>query len=193
MQTQNTIKMIASLHRGIFVPLVGPNEQPVNVHNFLKEKGARVSLDHVRAMMEGKETEFKDFEVYECTKEVAGQQPTPPVRPLPGRLTSSPQKPVAVSGAPAVAKGRGREYAPSGEPVKLLKRGTVYAQLMEMLVQGATMKELLESTTNNTAGGVNDVLSWQVKHRGYGLRFDKETGKYHLVFPKGMRALKYQD
>jgi hypothetical protein len=193
MQAQNAIKMIASFNRGIFVPLVGPNEEPVNVHNFLKEKGARVSLDHIRAMMEGKESEFKDFEVYEVRGQHLPQPSSTPVRPLPGRLTSSPQKTGMVSGAPAVARGRGREYAPSGEPIKLLKRGTVYATLMEMLVQGATMKELLESTSNATAGGVNDVLSWQVKQRGYGLRFDKETGKYHLVFPKGQRALKYQD
>jgi hypothetical protein len=199
MQAQaQTIKMIASFNRGIYVPLIGRNEQPANVHNFLKEKGARLSLDHIKAMMEGREQTFKDFELLEVSGHHGGVQqvePEAPRRGVPGRLAqaqNTPQKADLRSTAPAVARGRGREYPPSGDDIKPLKRGTVYANLMEMLLKGATMKEMLESTTNATAGGVNDVLSWQVKHRGYGLRFDQETGKYHLVLPKGHKGLTYQ-
>lgn len=204
MQAQSAIKMIASFNRGIFIPLVGANEQPINVHNFLKEKGARVSFDHVKAMMEGREREFKDFEVLQVTKAESGAvqiepQPAKAVetKPQPSRLPGNllkpgVQKPSLQSGAPAIARGRGREYAPTGE-VKPLKRGTVYAKLMEMLIDGATMKELLGATSNATPGGVNDVLSWQIKQRGYGLRFDQETGKYFLVFPKGHKELTYKD
>jgi len=195
MQAQNTIKMIASFNRGVFVPLVGQMSGAVNVHNFLKEKGARISLDHVKAMLEGKERAFKDFEVVEILGhqgDIPAQASAPArLRPLPGTLVSGPQSTAMKSDAAAVPKGRGREYAPTGE-VKPLKRGTVYAQLMEMLLHGATMKELLAATTNATAGGVNDVLSWQIKQRGYGLRFDQETGKYWLVLPKGHTGLTYQ-
>lgn len=199
MQAQNTIKMIASFNRGIFVPLIGANEQPVHVHNFLKEKGARVSLDHVKAMMEGREQAFKDFEVLQVLGHHGttphAEEPAPaPRRQIPGalaRAAAQPQPTTMPSPAPAVARGRGREYAPSGE-IKPLKRGTVYAILMEMLLKGATMKEMLDTTQNTTAGGVNDVLSWQIKQRGYGLRFDQNTGKYHLVLPKGHKGLTYQ-
>jgi hypothetical protein len=205
MQTQNAIKMLASFNRGIFIPLVGVNEQPAVVHSYLKDKGARISLDHVKAMMEGREQEFRDFEVVQVighhgpmptqTPMAAAPQPQASVTPnrLPGRLVNpGQQEPSLTSPAPAVGRGRGREYAPSGQ-IKPLKRNTVYAKLMEMLVQGATMKELLSATANTTAGGVNDVLSWQIKQRGYGLRFDQSTGKYHLVFPDGHSTLKYQD
>jgi hypothetical protein len=204
MQTQNAIKMIASFNRGIFVPLIGAHQQPVAVHNFLKEKGARVSLDHVRAMMEGRESEFKDFEVVQVVGHRSGAQEASPQQPapvrrnpmpsgLPGRLVNpGVQQTNMPSPAPARARGRGREYAPSGT-VKPLKRGTIYAKLMEMLVNGATMKELLSATSNTTAGGVNDVLSWQIKQRGYGLRFDQASGKYFLVMPNGHNKLTYAD
>lgn len=205
MQTQNAIKMIASFPRGIFIPLVGVNEQPAVVHNYLKEKGARLSLDHVKAMMEGREQEFKDFEVVQVIGhhgDVPAQASAPTIprttapsmsARLPGRLvTPGKQEPSLASPAPAVGRGRGREYAPSGT-VKPLKRNTVYAKLMEMLLHGATMKELLGATSNTTAGGVNDVLSWQIKQRGYGLRFDQDTGKYFLVLPEGHKTLSYQD
>ncbi len=202
MQTQNAIKMIASFNRGIFIPLIGVNEQPAVVHNYLKEKGARISLDHVKAMMEGREQEFKDFEVVQVMGHRLSDMSTA-VRPqmasapmpsrLPGRLVNpGAQAPSLASPAPAVGRGRGREYDPSGE-IKPLKRNTVYAKLMEMLLHGATMKELLGATTNTTPGGVNDVLSWQIRQRGYGLRFDQVTGKYHLVLPKGHVGLQYQD
>lgn len=202
MQAQNAIKMIASFNRGIFIPLVGVNEQPAVVHNFLKEKGARVSLDHVKAMMEGREQEFRDFEVVQvmgsrlptqsAMPAAVQQTPAMPSR-LPGRLVNpGVQQSTLPSPAPAVARGRGREYEPAGD-VKPLKRNTVYARLMEMLLNGATMKELLGATSNTTPGGVNDVLSWQIKQRGYGLRFDQNTSKYHLVLPKGHTGLTYQD
>lgn len=198
---QNAIKMIASFDRGIYIPLIGANEQPLVVHNYLKEKGARVSLDHVKAMMEGRETAFKDFEVVQVTPATAGTQATAPApKPvqaprIPGRMltgSSDTTPPLPSSGAMPVARGRGREYPASGV-IKPLKRGTVYAKLMEMLIPGATMKELLSATTNTTAGGVNDVLSWQIKQRGYGLRFDQATGKFYLVFPAGQKALTYKD
>lgn len=205
MQTQNAIKMLASFSRGIFIPLTGVNEQPVVVHNYLKDKGARVSLEHVKAMMEGRESEFKDFEVVQvigahgATPQAAPVQPVQqqaaPTLPnrLPGRLvTPGKQEPSLPSPAPAATRGRGREYAPTGV-IKPLKRNTVYAKLMEMLLKGATMKDLLGATSNVTAGGVNDVLSWQIKQRGYGLRFDPATSKYYLVLPQGHTALTYQD
>lgn len=198
---QNAIKMIASFDRGIYIPLIGANEQPLVVHNYLKEKGARVSLDHVKAMMEGRETVFKDFEVVQVTAAKAmAQAAAPASKPiqaprLPGRLVTGSgdtTPPLPSSAAMPVARGRGREYPASGQ-IKPLKRDTVYAKLMEMLIPGATMKELLAATSNTTAGGVNDVLSWQIKQRGYGLRFDTATGKFHLVFPKGQTALTYKD
>jgi hypothetical protein len=155
-------------------------------------------------MMEGRESEFKDFEVVQVIGHHAGaqqaqaQQPAPVRRNpmpsgLPGRLVNpGTQQTNLTSPAPAQARGRGREYAPSGV-IKPLKRNTTYAKLMEMLVKGATMKELLAATTNTTAGGVNDVLSWQIKQRGYGLRFDQGSGKYFLVMPEGHKELKYAD
>jgi hypothetical protein len=194
-QTTSQIKMFASFNRGIFLPLVGANADPKNVYNVLKDKNARISLDHVQGLMEGRESVFKDFEVVSIVgaKTIAGddQAQSAPVdkrSPVP----MGPQKATLQSGTAQVARGRGREFPPSGQ-IKPLKRGTVYAQLMEMLVKGATMKELLSATSNTTAGGVNDVLSWQVKQRGYGLSFDQATGKYRLVFPQGHSALAYQD
>lgn len=204
MQAQNTIKMIASFNRGIFIPLIGQHEQPVAVHNLLKEKGARVSLEHVRALMEGREREFKDFEVLQVLGHNGPVQPTQQMqaaavrRPqmpsgLPGRLvTPGMQTANLQSPAPARARGRGREYLPNGA-VKPLKRGTVYAKLMEMLLTGATMKELLAAAGNDTAGGVNDVLSWQIKQRGYGLTFDQDSQKYFLLLPEGHKTLTYQN
>lgn len=214
-QTANSVRMMASFNRGIYVPLVGPNADPNNVYNYLKDKNARISLEHVRGLMEGREELFKDFEVVTildartirgesipASSPVASdtaqavvnadvkQTVAPVVRRVPG--TTGPQQTNLQSGSPQVARGRGREYAPSGI-IKPLKRGTVYAQLMEMLMKGATMKELLAAVGNQTAGGVNDVLSWQIKQRGYGLRFDAATGKYHLVLPQGHTALVYQD
>jgi hypothetical protein len=201
MQAQNTIKMIASFNRGIFIPLIGAHEQPVAVHNYLKEKGARVSLEHVRALMEGREREFKDFEVVQVLGHQGPVQPTQqaaavrrPQMPsgLPGRLvTPGVQQTNLQSPAPARARGRGREYQPTGV-IKPLKRNTVYAKLMEMLLQGATMKELLAAAGNDTAGGVNDVLSWQIKQRGYGLTFDEASQKYFLLLPEGHKTLTYQ-
>ena len=202
-QATAQIKMFASFNRGIFVPLVGPNADPKNVHNYLKDKNARISLDHVKGLMEGSESVFKDFEVVDIVgaKTIAGEsvpsappvqtQIAAPVKRTPVPITG-PQKTTLPSGTQQVARGRGREYPPSGQ-IKPLKRGTTYAKLMEMLVVGATMKELLAATTNTTAGGVNDVLSWQIKQRGYGLTFDQATGKYKLVFPAGHTALTYQD
>jgi hypothetical protein len=66
---------------------------------------------------------------------------------------------------------------------------------MEMMLrpEGASMKEMLDKAGNKTSGGVNDVLSWQIKQRGYGLRFDEGTSKYHLVLPKGHDKLTYKD
>jgi len=206
MNTQTAhIKMFASFNRGIFVPLVGPNADPKNVYTLLKDRNARISLDHVQGLMDGRETVFKDFEVVEVVgaRTIAAEpvatimapvqqpgQPAPVVRRAP--IPMGVQKTNLQSGTAQVARGRGREYPASGV-IKPLKRGTVYAQLMEMLVKGATMKELLAATSNVTAGGVNDVLSWQVKHRGYGLSFDQATGKYKIVFPQGHTALTYQD
>lgn len=209
--TQTQIRMFASFNRGIFVPLVGPNADPRNVYNFLKDKNARISLDHVAGLIDGREQVFKDFEVVSIhgARTIAGesipaaspvasdaalqatqQQPAPVVKRNP--VPVGPQQTTLQSGTSQVARGRGREFPPSGN-IKPLKRGTTYAKLMEMLIPGATMKELLAATSNTTAGGVNDVLSWQVKQRGYGLSFDQATGKYKLVFPAGHTALTYQD
>lgn len=197
------IKMIASFNRGIFIPLVGINEQPDSVYNFLKEKNARISLDRVKNMMEGREEQIKDFEVLTCYGHhgAAPQESIPAASKIatqPASVRPSlaiPKGPLSSdikSSAPHVAKGRGREY-PAKKEVKPLKRGTVYATLMEMLVHGATMKEMVASTGNTTAGGVNDVLSWKIKQHGYGLRFERETGKYHLVMPEGQSELLYKD
>jgi hypothetical protein len=183
------VKMIASLNNNIFVPLLGKNTEPVNVYNQLKNAGARISLEHVKSLMEGKESEFKDFRIMSLipnTEKAADIKPTKMLR------KASVEKANLVSPAPAVSRGRGREYLPQGE-IRPLKHNTTYARLMEMCLKGATMKELLAATANTTAGGVNDVLYWQIKHRGYGLRFDSQTGKYHLLLPKGHTALMYKD
>lgn len=206
-QIQPGIKMFASFNRGIYIPMVGPNESPESVYAFLKERNARISLDRVRDLIEGRETMFRDFEVVTvqghhgvpqtlsipAASRVAAEDPNRPA-PVVHRtpVPTGQQAANLVSGSPQVARGRGREYAPTGQ-IKALKRGTVYAQLMEMLLHGATMKELLAATSNVTAGGVNDVLSWQIKNRGYGLRFDAATGKYWLVLPKGHTSLTYKD
>lgn len=196
----NQIKMFASFNRGIFVPLVGPNSDPKNVYAYLKDKNARISLDHVAGLMDGRESVFKDFEVVNIVgaKTISGiplnigVDKTEQMTAKRSHIFKGGQKTDLLSTQEHAPRGRGREYPPSGV-IKALKRGTVYALLMEKLVKGATMKELLSATSNATSGGVNDVLSWQVKQRGYGLSFDSSTGKYHLVFPKGHTSLTYQD
>jgi hypothetical protein len=186
--TTNAVKMLASFNRGIFIPLIGDNDNPQKVYSILKDKGARVTFDHVRSLMAGQEEIFKDFEVVTIigarSLPVAGRTIVPAPQPA--------EKTTLMSGAPAISRGRGRQYAPSGI-IKPLKRGTIYAKLMEMLVEGATMQQLLDATSNETSGGVNDVLSWTVKDRGYGLRFNSETGTYHIVMPVGHKALTYQE
>lgn len=198
MLNQSNLKMFASFRHNIFIPLIGDNKEPVKVYGLLKDKGARISLGHVKSLIDGKERVFNDFEILDIkdartlkVPEDVDQPKPPPARPTPVAAKKGSQVSGQLSGAPAVARGRGREYSPEGI-IKPLKRGTTYAQMMEMLMKGATMKELLDSTDNVTQGGVNDVLSWQVKQRGYGLRFEKETGKYFIVLPKGHTALTYQ-
>lgn len=166
-QTQtNNVKMFASFERKIFIPLTGAPTDPEMVYNQLRESGARVALHRIDALISGKEDSIRDFEVVTVT----GHQVNQPV-----------------------ARKRTRDYDPSGDEVKSIKRGTTYAKLMEMMVEGATMNQMLAVTKNSTQGGVNDVISWQVRQRGYGIKFDKGTGKYHLVFPKGTKALVYND
>lgn len=160
----NNVKMFASFERKIFIPLTGAPEDSQVVYNQLRESGARVALHRIEALINGKEETVRDFEVVTVTGHHTGQ---------------------------AQQRTRTRDYAPSGE-VKAIKRGTTYAKLMEMMVNGATMNEMLAVTNNATQGGVNDVISWQVRQRGYGIRFDKGTGKYHLVFPTGVKELVYQ-
>lgn len=188
----NAIKMIASFNRGIFIPLIGENQRPEGAYNTLKERGARISLEKVRNMMEGREEAVKDFEMLRVTGHRLSELPQTAPAVKRGPVPTGNQNANLLSHAENVPKGRGREYPPSGT-VKALKRGTVYAALMEMLMQGATMKELLSATDNTTAGGVNDVLSWQIKNRGYGLRFEKESGKYFIVLPHGHKSLTYKD
>ena len=187
--TNLPVKMLASLSHNIFVPLLGKNTEPANVYNQLKNAGARISLEHVKSLMEGKESEFKDFRLMDLIPNAPKAAEVTPTKML---RKASVQKTNLVSPAPAVSRGRGREYLPQGD-IKPLKHNTTYARLMEMCLKGATMKELLAATANVTAGGVNDVLSWQIKHRGYGLRFDSQTGKYHLILPKGHTSLVYKD
>lgn len=197
-QTAGQVQMLASFGMDIFIPLLGDNKDAVKVHTALKNRGARIGYDHVKALLDGQEQSFKGFEVvtvsgHTVPQEAAPQQPAPVRRPM-----QQPQGPQVTkqtsTGTGAVARGRGREYPASGV-IKPLKRGTTYAILMEMLLQpgGASMKELLEKAGNQTSGGVNDVLSWQIKQRGYGLRFDQAQGKYHLVLPNGHKELTYKD
>lgn len=195
------IKMLVNLNRGMFIPLVGENAEPANVHKFLKDKNARIGFDTVKNLMEGREVSYKDFQIGTMQSDKGFHIPEPhtaaqkapvaaAVRKAP--VPTGPQPATLKSAGPQVARGRGREYQPAGD-VKALKRGTVYADLMELMLKGATMKEMLAKTTNATAGGVNDVLSWQIKNRGYGLRFERETGKYFLVLPQGHTGLTYKD
>lgn len=194
-QIAGQVQMLACFGMDIFIPLLGDNKDAGKVHANLKNRGARIGYSHVKALLEGQEQSFKGFEVVTVSghtvPQEANQQPAPVRRPM--IAPTGPQVTKQTSPAP-VARGRGREYPASGD-IKPLKRGTTYAVLMEMLLQpaGASMKELLEAAGNQTSGGVNDVLSWQIKQRGYGLRFDQTQGKYHLVLPNGHKALTYKD
>lgn len=164
-QQTNNVQMFASFERNIFIPLTGAPSDAETVYNRLRDSGARVALHRIEALINGKEETVRDFEVVTVT----------------GHRVNQP-----------VARTRTRDYDPC-EPIKPIKRGTTYAVLMEMMVKGATMNEMLAVTNNATQGGVNDVISWQVRQRGYGIKFDKGTGKYHIAFPKGVTELVYQD
>lgn len=192
-QKPTQAKMLASFGQDIFIPLVGDNKDAVKVHTLLKNRGARIGFEHVKALLAGQEQSFKGFEVVTVSGTTIPQESTQQAAPVrrPMQQPQGPQSTVQASPAPT-GRGRGREYPASGN-IKPLKRGTTYAVLMEMLMSGATMKELLEKAGNQTSGGVNDVLSWQIKQRGYGLRFDQQTGKYHLVLPNGHKELTYKD
>lgn len=193
----NKVLMFANVSQNIFVPLEGGNKDAVKVHNELKGKGARIGFGHVKALLDGQEEMFKGFEVVTILTHAKVPQAVPqqaaPVRPpVPSGPQSTAQRSAPVGGG---GRGRGRGYEPSGQEIKPLKRGALYTTLMEMLLrpEGATMKEMLDRAGNKTSGGVNDVLSWQIKQRGYGLRFDDAASKYHLVLPKGHTALTYKD
>lgn len=185
----SSARMFANFPMGILVPLVGSAAKPEVLHQRMREAGARIGLESIKQLLDGTVDTVRDFEVVKISG-IHGQlvaheeEVNTPVNTgaQPATLKSSPQQ----------ARGRGRDYPPTGE-IKPLKRGTVYAKLMEMLLAGATMPELLAATENATAGGVNDVLSWQIKHRGYGLRFEKDTGKYFIVLPKGHKGLTYAE
>lgn len=164
--TDNNLKIFASLERKILVPLTGDASDPEMVYNKLRGAGARVALDRIQSLIDGTVENVRGFEVLTVM----------------GHTNNEPPQ----------QRRRTRDYDPTGE-LKTIKRGTTYAGLMEMMVKGATKGEMVAYTNNKTEGGVNDVISWKVRDCGYGIRFDKATGKYHLVFPKGVTALKYQD
>lgn len=165
--TKQNTQMFASFERNIFIPLNGDDQDATKVYNTLKDNGARVALHRIENLIKGTEDTVRDFEVVT----VQGRHIKP---------------------AAETKRTRTRDYEPS-EPVKPIKRGTTYAMLMEMMLVGATMDELLAKTNNETQGGVNDVISWQVRQRGYGIRFDKPTGKFHLLMPKGQKELIYSN
>lgn len=189
-QSPNSVKMLASFERNIFVPLVGDNTNPDNVHRLLKQRSARISVESIRALMDGQESKLRDFEVVTVMRsddEPAVAEVSKPALKMPANQPAN-----RVSKGPHLSRARGRNYAPQDE-VKPIKRGTVYAKMMEMLLKGATAQQLKDSTTNATTGGVSDVLSWQIKDKGYGLRLDEATGMYYLILPKGQKEIKYRD
>lgn len=190
------VKMFANLQQNLFFPLTGEQNEAAKIHRELSNKGARIGFGHVKALLDGQEAIYKDFEVVTIVTHAA-------VSDAPKQQTKAQGRPVTVpqgnqttkqASPPVGARGRGRSYEPSGE-VKALKRGALYTRLMEFMMrpEGATMKYMLDHSGNKTAGGVNDVLSWQIKQRGYGLRFDQEKGTYHLVLPAGHKELTYKD
>lgn len=232
------VKMFASFNRGIFIPIVAPNDSFKAIHERIKEKGGRISPENVRRLLEGQEAMINDFEVVTvvdhhrpmpaaapvAAKTAPVQAPAPVVakrpvgRPPLNRPAVPPQNPqfyrrandqkpatapVQARTAPApqplpspavhTSRGRGRNYAPQGE-LKPIKRNTLYARVMEMLLNGATMDDLMSLVPHHrTTGGINDILGYTIKEAGYGLAFDENTTKMYLVFPEGVNEIVYKN
>lgn len=204
------VKMFANLEQQppFLMPIKGDTKQAaLSIHSHLKGQNARIGLDRVMALIEGRENMYKGYEVVDigthndhAAKLLSPQgnpQAAPAPAPNPGQSTAQPSKPVA-------ARGAGRNYAPfSGRKWTLdpnaekkvvpLKRGTLGTRLMEFMFrpEGASHKFMVDHSGNSTPGGVNDVLGWQIKEKGYGLRYDTAKGTYHLVLPEGQKELIY--
>lgn len=187
------IKMFANFNRGIYIPLLTEADNAKTIHDRIKGEGARISVDSISRLINGVEEVVKDFEVVTVTNHhvvVEKKTKSSDVQVF----SRIPDSKLELPKSPAIhaSRGRGRNFDPQ-TPILASKRDTTYAKIMEMLKTGATMEDLLAATDNKTAGGVNDVLSWQVKHRGYGLRFERDTGKYFLVFPTGIKDIVYKE
>lgn len=211
------IKLFASFDRNIFIPLVAPNNTPEIIHQRLKAMGARIGKDSVEALIEGTVDMVKDFQVVSVQDnkrrpldsdedddelvEVHKSRDTvhvPTTHSVPANTiipNNQPEvnvvdpKPVMRT-SPRRGKERGTGYLPT-KTLKAVRRGTVYAGLMEMLVTGATVDEMLKFTGNSSLGGVNNVLWSKLREAGYGLSYSPDTEKYTLIFPRGITEIIY--
>ena len=169
--------------------------QAMSVHHQLKGQNARIGFDRVMALLSGQEAMFKGYEVVDLAthnKHAAqklGGTVEAKLAPAPAPQPPQPSKNVG-------ARGTGRNFEPLSNPSKKvvpLKRGALYTRLMEFMMrpEGATHKFMVEHSGNKTPGGVNDVLGWQIKQKGYGLKYNQANGTYHLVLPQGQKELIY--
>ena len=185
----DVVKLFASFNRGIFIPLVEPNNTPEIVHQRLKELGARIGKGSVESLMNGSADVIKDFKVVSVndhkTQINVSEQPV-----VSETVETKPNKVIKTTGRRGKVRSLG--YPPQKRLVPL-KRGTIYASLMEMVKDGATIKEMLEFTGNTTMGGVNNLIGHIIKSKGYGVSYDPKSEKYTLVFPKGITELIYDD
>lgn len=217
------IKLFASFNRNIFIPLVAPNNTPEIVHRRLKALGARIGRDSVQALIDGKVEMVKDFEVVSVQDHHAVVKGNPPqtaaprppvthtvptgttapqqttsalsVTPVPSNVVVQqiPPQPIVRTSVQRRGKERGLGYLPQKMLVPV-RRGTVYARLMEILAtKGATIEELMVASGNKTHGGVSSLLFSQIKEKGYGIMYDPISEKYRLIFPKGVVGLVYSD
>jgi hypothetical protein len=160
-------------------------------------------MDRVLALLNGQEAIFKGYEVVtigthndHAAKKLTGQTTTQ-AAPAPAQSNAAPApQSTAQPSKPVGARGSGRSYPPLSNPTQKVvpvKKGTLGTRLMEFLLrpEGATMKFMHEHSGNKTTGGVNDVLGWQIKQKGYGLRYDTTKGTYHLVLPEGQKEILY--
>ena len=210
------IRLFASFDRNIFIPLVAPNNTPEIIHQRLKAMGARIGRDSVADLIDGKVEMVKDFQVVSVNDrhdrydiddvEDKEEQVRSPVthsvpvntvtqaqktEPIP--VYHEPEKKSAVLRTSHKRKGKARSlgYLPT-KTLRPIRRGTVYAKLMERLISGATLEELKTLSGNSSLGGVNNMLWSKLREHGYGLRLDPSTEKYFIIYPRGITELIYE-